>query len=73
MMIKRICWLFSKIQADEEIEIKLRDEWTVTISKSDLIKADQDVLTVFRAKGGICVVNPDQVIMAHTRKKGGIL
>ena len=72
-MIKRICWLFSKIQADEEIEIKLRDEWTVTISKSDLIKADQDVLTVFRAKGEICVVNPDQVIMAHTRKKGGIL
>ena len=73
MMIKQLCYLFSKIKGDEEIIVKLRDEWSCSINRTDFIKADNDVLTIFRANGKITVINPDQIIMAYTRKKGEIL
>ena len=73
MMIKQLCYLFGKLHADEVMIIKLRDEWEVSVTKADIVKANNDVLTIYRARGSICVINPDQVIMAHTRKQGEIL
>ena len=72
-MLDRIFFLHSKITKDQVVRIVLvRENWEVQISKSDLIKSDDNMITIFRANGNITVVNPNHVIMACTMDKRSV-
>jgi hypothetical protein len=73
-MIDRIFWLHSKLSKDQCVRIVLtRENWEVTIDKTDVLKSDDGQLTILRANGNITVINPEYVIMICTMRKGVIL
>ncbi len=47
--------------------------WEITIDKTDILKSDDNMLTILRAKGGITVVNPNEIIMICTMSKRSVL
>ena len=47
--------------------------WEIIIDKTDILKSDDNMLTIFRAKGRIVVINPDEIIMACTMNKMSVL
>lgn len=49
-MIDRIFWLHSKLTKHQQLRIVLsRENWEVNVDKSDLLKSDDNMLTIFRA------------------------
>jgi hypothetical protein len=47
--------------------------WEVIIDRTDILKSDDNMLTIFRANGRIAVINPDEIIMACTMSKRSVL
>ena len=73
-MLDRIFFLHSKINKEECVRIVLSVKgWEITIDKTDILKSDDNMLTIFRAKGRIVVINPDEIIMACTMNKMSVL
>ena len=73
-MIDRIFWLHSKLNKDQLLRIVLsRENWEITINKSDLLKSDDNMLTIFRANGNITVINPAHVVVICTMKREAYL
>ena len=73
-MLDRIFWLHGKLSKDQVMRIILsRENWEVTIDKTDLIKSDDGCLTILRANGNIMVINPDHVVTICTMKRSVLL
>lgn len=73
-MIDRIFWLHSRINHEECIRVVMSVKgWEITIDKTDILKSDDNMLTILRAKGGITVVNPNEIIMICTMSKRSVL
>ena len=73
-MLDRIFWLHSRINHEECIRIVMSVKgWEITIDKTDILKSDDNMLTILRAKGGITVVNPNEIIMICTMSKRSVL
>ena len=73
-MLDRIFFLHSKINKEECVRIVLSIKgWEVIIDRTDILKSDDNMLTIFRAKGRIVVINPDEIIMACTMNKMSVL
>lgn len=73
-MLDRVFFLHSKINKEECVRIILSVKgWEITIDKTDILKSDDNMLTIFRANGRIVVINPDEIIMACTMNKMSVL
>lgn len=73
-MIDRIFWLHSKLTKHQQLRIVLsRENWEVNVDKSDLLKSDDNMLTIFRANGNITVINPEHIVVICTMKRGALL
>lgn len=73
-MLDRIFWLHSRINHEECIRVVMSVKgWEITIDKTDILKSDDNMLTILRAKGGITVVNPNEIIMICTMSKRSVL
>ena len=73
-MLDRIFWLHSKLTKNQQLRIVLsRENWEVTIDKTDVIKSDDQMLTILRANGNITVLNPEHVVVICTMKKEAYL
>ena len=73
-MLDRIFWLHSKLTKNQQLRIVLsRENWEVTIDKTDVIKSDDQMLTILRANNNITVINPEHVVVICTMKKGAYL
>ena len=73
-MLDRIFWLHSKLTKNQQLRIVLsRENWEVTIDKTDVIKSDDQMLTILRANGNITVINPEHVVVICTMKKEAYL
>ena len=73
-MLDRIFWLHSKLTKNQQLRIVLsRENWEVTIDKTDVIKSDDQMLTILRANNNITVINPEHVVVICTMKKEAYL
>ena len=73
-MLDRIFFLHSKINKEECVRMVLSVKgWEVIIDRTDILKSDDNMLTIFRANGRIAVINPDEIIMACTMSKRSVL
>lgn len=73
-MLDRVFFLHSKINHEECIRVVMSVKgWEITIDKTDILKSDDNMLTIFRANGRIVVINPDEIIMACTMNKMSVL
>jgi hypothetical protein len=73
-MLDRVFWLHSRINHEECIRVVMSVKgWEITIDKTDILKSDDNMLTILRAKGGITVVNPNEIIMICTMSKRSVL
>ncbi len=73
-MLDRVFFLHSKINKEECVRMVLSVKgWEIIIDKTDILKSDDNMLTIFRAKGRIVVINPDEIIMACTMNKMSVL
>lgn len=73
-MIDRVFWLHSRIKHDECIRVIMSVKgWEITIDKTDILKSDDNMLTILRANGRIMVINPDEIILACTMNKRSVL
>ena len=63
-MIDRIEDLHSKLQKGESIKILTSlPEYTTYISRTDLIRIDDNVLEIYRANDSIVFINTDHIVM----------
>ena len=69
MMMNRICWLHTKIPHDQVIVVVSGDEIRTRIDKTDILRKDDDCITVLRADGNITVINPVLVMKIYTTRK----
>ena len=69
MMMNRICWLHTKITHDQVIVVVSGDEIRTRIDKTDILRKDDDCITVLRADGNITVINPVLVMKIYTTRK----
>lgn len=70
-MLSRIFFLHSKINANQCIRIVTSVKgWEIHVYKSDVLNSDDNMLTIFRKTGSITVVNPEEVVVLCTMKKG---
>ena len=73
-MLDRVFFLHSKINKEECVRMVLSVKgWEIIIDKTDILKSDDNMLTIFRANGRIVVINPDEIIMACTMNKMSVL
>ena len=73
-MMDRVFWLHSRIKHDECIRVVMSVKgWEITIDKTDILKSDDNMLTVLRANGRITVINPDEIILVCTMNKRSVL
>jgi hypothetical protein len=69
-MLDRIFFLHSKINKEECVRIVTTVKgWEIHIDRTDIIKSDDDMLTIFRPSGTITVINPNEIAVACTMKK----
>lgn len=71
-MLNRICWLHSKIRHDQVIVAVFGPEIKTTISKSDILRKDDDCLTILHPDESITVINPNHVVKIYTARKGSV-
>ena len=69
-MVNRICWLHSKIRHDQVIIVIQGYEVETIIGKSDILRKDDDCLTILHPDESITVINPAHVVKIYTARKG---
>lgn len=70
-MLQELCWIHSKLSKDECMRIVLtRKDWEVHCDKTDLVGVFNDCFRIVRANGRIVSINPDEIIVICTMKKG---
>ena len=69
-MLNRICWLHSKIRHDQVIIAIQGYEVKTIIGKSDILRKDDDCLTILHPDESITVINPTHVVKIYTARKG---
>ena len=68
-MINRICWLHAKLTHDLKIVAVLSDDFRIDIRKDDILRKDNDCITILRPNGRIVVINPGKVMAIYTTPK----
>lgn len=69
-MLDRIFFLHSKISKDQCIRIVTTVQgWELHIDRTDILKSDDNMITVFRANGNIIIINPNEIAIACTMRR----
>ena len=71
-MLNRICWMHTKIRHDQVIVVVFGKDIRAIITKSDLLRKDDDCVTVFHPDESITVINPIHVMKIYTARKGSV-
>ena len=72
-MLNRICWLHRQLKPEQGIRIIIDGDLKLTIDKTDILRKDDDCITVLRANGRIIVINPHQIKWITTTNIGGVV
>ena len=71
-MLEELCWMHSKLSKDECMRIVLTVKgWEIHCDKTDVVNVFNGAFRIVRANGRVTSVNPEQVAMVCTMKKGG--
>lgn len=68
-MLNTLCWLYSRLQSDEVLVIRLPDEFECAVDKNCKVEKKGSTFVIHRPNGRTSVVNPSQVINARALKK----